>query len=191
MSLAPSRCRMAPSARGGRSGNRLRRMLVGLAAVSLASMAIVAVPATARAITLPEESEASDTYVAVSNPPSIETVDSNTGSQVGSPVSLACPPLAEGEWWPSGTASSELVVAEESSSECTGTSENAVQTVNTSSGATSSQIALASTPSAVVVADDASSQGHHLRRHPRARCRRGADPRHLRRHPHEREPRPG
>lgn len=117
-------------------------------------------PSTATA--LPSASQASDTYVAVSNPPELVTVDSASGSIVGSPVSLACPPVAEGEWWTDVSSPAELVVAEQASqSECSGTSENVLQTLNPVTGAVSPEVELAARPSAVVVARDDFSQLTH------------------------------
>ncbi len=125
-------------------------------ALALVVSSLLATGAPVRAESLPMESQASDTYVAISSPPEIVTVDSNSGSIVGSPVAVANAPVAESEWWTDVSSPAELVVAESN-----GSSGHVVQTVNPVTAAVSSAVSLAAAPTAVVVARDDFSQSTH------------------------------
>lgn len=124
--------------------------------VALAGAGLVVLGPSVSGTTLPPESQAADTYLAVSSPPEIVTVDSNSGAIVGSPVSVAYAPVAEGEWWTDVSSPAELVVAESN-----GSGKNVLQTVNPVTAAVSGAISLAAAPTAVVVARDAASQFTH------------------------------
>jgi tRNA A37 threonylcarbamoyladenosine synthetase subunit TsaC/SUA5/YrdC len=80
-------------------------------AVALVAAMLTLIPATAASAT-PTASQATETYVAIHYPAEIETIDSTTGAEVGSPTSLVDLPEGMAEFTPTGAADSDLIVAE-------------------------------------------------------------------------------
>jgi RHS repeat-associated protein len=109
------------------------------------------IPASAASAT-PSASQASEVYVAVASPPELEVIDSTSGAEVGSAVSLAHTPTAVAEFTTSGSASSQAVVAED----------NALQEVNPRTETASSAISLSAAPSAIAVGDVSTTEQYAL-----------------------------
>jgi YD repeat-containing protein/YVTN family beta-propeller protein len=116
----------------------------------------ISAPAASASSPLPGVSQQSEAYVAVSNPPELETVDSNNGSVVGTPLPLACVPVGVDEFYTDTSAPSEIVVAEKSGTtgQCPTYNNNQVQMVDASNGVLSTPQTLASTPTAIVQSHD-------------------------------------
>jgi hypothetical protein len=111
---------------------------------------LVALPSVSQAS--PISSEATETYVAIGSPPEIETIDSTTGAEVGSAISLSHTPVAMAEYTPSGSLDPELFVASSTAN---------LQEVDPLAG-TVTGITLANVPTAVAVADHSTTSAYAL-----------------------------
>lgn len=138
---------------GGRrsSSSRPRRALVGLLSGGLALGVLSAIPGGTARATGPYVSQGSETYVAVSSPPEIETVDSNTGAVVGSSIPLSETPTGLDEWYSNGDASSQLIVSETTGGSTTCSSTCDIQSVSLPSGTVTTKATVTYVPTQVVV----------------------------------------
>jgi hypothetical protein len=84
------------------------------AAVAVAAAMVVTVPMQAllspTVAAQPAVTSASEAYVLISSPPEVETIDTTTGAEIGSPTPLGSQtPTALAEWYVDGSAPWQLV----------------------------------------------------------------------------------
>jgi hypothetical protein len=137
-----------------RRGPRLIHTPAGaLLAAGLMAAMLVALPGTSAAS--PLSSQATETYVAIGSPAEVETIDSTTGAEVGSATSLSYTPVAMAQYSPTGSADSQVLVAESSGSNFW---LNEVDPLTYARSGTS----LAASPTAIAVADHSTIKAYGL-----------------------------